>query len=327
MKALSPSSLMEIVELFEPLSPDPDWQVWKIDLGTKEEPLYEVVAAPKSHAEFYVTDGVVELKGHAELALGGFFADPPSMQGADVGSSHRRWSTAGIAREVRGLVWRARGAEWVRPAAPWDADGEMPFPAIRRLEMRSLVVLRQLPARLGASMGTRYLQPVVSPRSRWDGSALVALDDGGDLSNWKQIHFVDSTGARVNVTTDPHDTSAILLETADERTVRWGRPPRRTSIVALHISPKLIATKGRVSGVIDAELDGEEDPEARRLTYTEPDVRSFIREEIERLGPIKFAHRYGVNVNTAKGISAGKRPGPRTVSIVRYTLNSIAQPP
>lgn len=286
----------------------------------EERPLYCIVFGPKRHAEFTMGADGPELVEHAEVALGGFFADPPSLRGRDGGGPHRRWSSAAVLGEVRLAVARAMGPEGVRPTALWDVEGELPFPALRRLEVKTPEMARLLPTVLRARMGTRYVEPIAS-RLRGDQDTPVAIDPGGDLSEWQALHWVSKrTGDRMAVTTDPRDVDAVLVESLDERTVRYGRPPRTAPIDEVHVHPSLVGHVGRASGVIDAQLDGLDGLAGRRVVYMDADLAAFITREVVILGPTAFARQYDVKLRTAEGIAAGRTPSKRTIAQVHAAL-------
>jgi hypothetical protein len=288
--------------------------------------LYCIVFGPKRHAQFTMGADGPELVEHAEVALGGFFADPPSLRGRDGHGPHRRWSSAAVLREVRLAVTRAMGADAVRPTAPWDVEGELAFPALRRLEVKTPEMASALPPALRARPGTRYVEAIAS-RLRGGEHTPVAIDPGGDLSDWQALRWVSKrSGDRIAVTTDPCDVDAVLVESLDDRASRYGRPPRTTAIDEVHVSPHLVRHVGRASGVIDAQLDGLDDLAARRHVLEEVELGGFIRAEISSLGPSAFSRRYGVSLRTVEGIAAGRTPSTRTISKVHRTLVAPTQP-
>jgi hypothetical protein len=288
----------------------------------EDQPLYCVIFGPKRHAQFTMGALGPELVAHAEVALGGFFADPPSMQGRDGGGPHRRWSTAAVLGEVRVAVARATGMEVLRGVAPWDAADALPFPAIRRLEVKTPKMARLLPAALGARPGTRYVEAIASPL-RGEQETPVAIDPGGDLAEWCQLRwFSKQTGERIAITTDPRDVDSVLVESLADRAVRYGRPPRTTPITDVQVTPSLVRHVGRASGVIDAQLDGLDQLGSRRPVFDDVDLGGFVQTEIDFLGPSAFSRRYGVNLKTVEGVVAGRIPSHRTLDKVHRVLTA-----
>jgi len=296
-------------------------------MAEKGAPLFCVVFGPKRHAQFTMGATGPELVDHAEVALGGFFADPPSMRGRDRAGPHRQWSTAAVLGEVRLSVARAMGVDVVRGCAPWDRDGELPFPALRRLEVKTPEMARQLPEALHARPGTRYVEAIVSPLRGEDQETPVAIDPGGDLSDWQHLRWVSRrTGEPTRITTDAQYVEAILVESLDDRAIRYGRSSRATPITEFSVDPSLVRHVGRASGVIDAQLDGLDDLASRRPVLGDADLVAFIGQEARALGPTEFSRRYGIRLRTAEGIASGRVPSKRTVAQV-HRLLTIGAPP
>jgi hypothetical protein len=312
----------EVVATFERLSPASDWPLWKVEDGSEVGPRWAVVFGPKRHAEFEVTDNGPQLVDHAEVALGGYFADPSALPGR-APDGHRVWSRGVAEREVALALARQDDPDAVRPAPAWDMSDGLPFPALRRLVVKTPEMATLLPDCLGPRPGTRYVEATVSRAKGERIGAPVALDPGGDLSDWEvQLHFVDRTGGEpVRVTTDPTNQRAILLDTLDNRAVEWTRPPRSVSLDEIVVDPHLVRTVGRVSGVIDADADGLADLVKRRRVFHEADASSFVLAEIVRLGVTGFSCRYGVPGSTAQKIKAGRPPAARTIAQVLMSLD------
>ena len=74
---LSEADLEQVLSAFDPLSPDPDWPVWKMEHGTPDAHLCALVFGPKRHVEM-IGDQIVEA---TEAGLGGSYADPAGMRG------------------------------------------------------------------------------------------------------------------------------------------------------------------------------------------------------------------------------------------------------
>jgi hypothetical protein len=308
---LSHAEVDEVLRAFDGLLPAPEWPVWKSERGTTERPLRAFVFGPKRHAEM-LGDEIIDL---TEAGLGGTYADPPAMRGRDA-KGYRDWSSAAVRREIDyTLARRANPQDALRPEAPWDAGMALPFPAFRRLVVKSPEMAKLLPTSLGARPGTRYVE--VSG-AIWSGPSfgrtVVALDPGGDLANWRDLCWIDTlTGAPVRVTTNPMELGSLILESLSERAIEWSRAPRSEPIDAVVVDPNLIALKGRVSGVIDADADGLTDLRHRRPSHEDADGLAFVLDEVARLGPTSFAGRFDIPRDRAKKLSAGRRPSPATI--------------
>ena len=196
-------------------------------------------------------------------------------------------------------------------------------PALRRLVVKTPEMAKLLPDCLAPRPGTRYIEATVSRTKAGRISAPVALDPGGDLSDWEvRLHFVDRTGGNpVRVTTDPTNHEAVLLDTLDNRGIEWTRPPRSIHLDEIVVDPNLVRMLGRVSGVIDAESDGLADLASRRRTFHEIDASSFVVAEITRLGVSAFSCRYGVEMITTEKIKAGRPPGAVTIARVLQCID------
>jgi hypothetical protein len=243
-----------------------------------------------------------------EAGLGGSCADPPAMRGR-APDGYRRWSHAAVAREVDFAVALRHDPEALRPRAPWAAPGALPFPALRRLMVKTPEMMKLVPQPLGARPGTRYVEAsgaVWSTRSV--NRSVVALDPGGDLADWRQLVWIErGTDARIVVTTDQDDMSeAVVLETLDERAVLWSAPPRSDPIEAVTVDPLLIRHVGRVSGVIDAQEDGFLHLRERRPVYEEAQGLALVQREARRLGKRAFARRSGLALSAAERAARGR---------------------
>jgi hypothetical protein len=308
---LSHAEVDEVLGAFDALSPAPDWPVWKSERGTPEKPLRALVFGPKRHVEM-IGDEIVEL---TEAGLGGVYADPPAMRGRTA-KDYRRWSVAAVRREVELISTREHDPETLRPEAPWDTGSALPFPALQRFEVRHPVQLRSVPTDLGAQPGTRFLR-VSGSELAAPGRTFVALDPGGDLADWQRFAWFDTqTGERMRLSTDFADIDSQVVETLDGRAVRYADKPRSEPISEVVVDPDLISHRGRVSGVIDADEEGLGDIGAYRPVHQAADVTAAVVREVRRIGPTAFSDRYDVPLDTAKRISAGRRPSAQLVSHV-----------
>ncbi len=306
IRQLSLHEVAQVVDAFAPLSPEPGWLVWGgIENGTAQV----VTFGPKRHAALS-GDELVEM---TEAGIGGVFADPPAVRGR-TSQGYRRWSGAAVRREVDYALARQFDPEALRPGAPWDTGSALPFPALRRFQVRHPVQLRSLPAGLGAQPGTRFLR-VSGSELAAPGRTFVALDPGGDLAEWQMLTWLDTqTAERVRLTTDFMDIDAHVVETLAERAVRYSDPPRSELIAEVVVDPNLITHRGRVSGVIDADADGLNDIGSFRPVHQEAEATAAVVREVRRIGPKAFSERYNVSVSTAQKISAGRQPSARIVA-------------
>jgi transcriptional regulator with XRE-family HTH domain len=280
---------------------------------------YSLIYGPKRYVEYLEEGGEVEVSSHAEAALGGFFADPPLMRGR--GEGHRKWSSHVALRAVA-LALQGGGDE--SEPLPWDLEGALPFPALRRLTVRSREIALSLPSVLGLLPGTRYLEGLVAVAQRGLHGSVVALDPGGDLSNWESLAWYDrASGKRVRVTTDPKDAEAVLLQTLEDRAVEYRRPPRTKPLAFVMVDPRLIKFVGRTSDVIDADLNGEENLSEKRHEFSRADVAGHLVEALQRNGTAEVARRTGLSVSTLSAIARGTSPRSRTVRRYLETLRSV----
>jgi hypothetical protein len=179
---LSWQELDDILAVFAPLSPEPDWAVWKTERTVNDSPLQALVFGPKRHVEFIEHDGRIQIVDCTETELGGTCVDPPHMRGRGP-DGRRRWSAAAIEREIAFALARQRGDDALRAAAPWNNTRESPFPDVRRRIVKTPEMAARLPTQLGARLGTRYVEGAVEKGLRTRQPTPVALDPGGDLSN------------------------------------------------------------------------------------------------------------------------------------------------
>lgn len=212
----------------------------------------------------------VELVDATEANLGGTYADPPAIQGRTLPvDGFRRWSMAGVRREVAYAQARTNDADALRPRAPWDQEPGPSVPALRRFMVKSPDTVRSLPASLGARPGTRYVVGEVDELRRGQDRTPVALDPGGDVADWQRLGWVDmGSGEPLRVTTNAlSGQGVVLLATLDSKGVAWSRP-RGERIENVRVDPLRLRRVGRVSGVLDAADDGEPgDPSDYRPTY------------------------------------------------------------
>jgi hypothetical protein len=278
----------------------------------------------KKHVEYGLTGDAIHIIAATESALGAVYADPPALPGRDGFDTKRLWSKAGVRREVEFVHGRQNDPNYLKPAAPWDADPEHPFPALRRFSATTPDILSSLPPELDAHFGTPFLE--AAPDCLGGGGSLVAVDPGGDLQDWEGLLWFDrQTGQRVQVTTDSsvHPWDKVLLVSLHSKAATWGLGAKPRPVDGVLVDPLLVQFKGRVSGMIDADADGAPgDTSALRPDYGGADPAGFVVAEARRLGPTEFAKRDGLSLWTAKGItSGGRRPRSATVARVMASLD------
>jgi hypothetical protein len=225
-----------------------------------------VVFGPKRHGEFVggrlvehqsETARDLEFVDATEAQLGGTYADPPSMRGrVAVPDGYRRWSMAAVRREVDFVLARAGDPSVLRSSepAPWDQSESSPFPAFRRLMVKTPEMADALPACLGARPGTRYIEGEVRSLSAGETPA-AALDPGGDLAGWRDLVWVNKGSGRAEcLSTAPEDFDTVQPVTLDDKGMDWSRPPSLEPITAVEVDR--VRNVGHVSGVLDADEAG-----------------------------------------------------------------------
>ena len=276
------------------------------------------VFGPKRYVKFSVTNDEVLLLSHAEGALGGFFVDPPKMQGR-TSTGHRQWSTFVAQRAAA----RFADDDYLGAVSAWDEGETLPFPALRRLTVKNRQTARELPEDFHARAGTQYVEGLVAPIQRNLFSSVVALDPGGDISNWQELSWYDrSSGYQVRVTTDPTDVWAVLLQTLENRANEYVRPPRSSPLRTVVVDPSLVKFLGRTSGVIDAQLDGVKNLEDIRREFSGADVTKHLFDSLRDEGPAAVARRTGIPASTLSAIARGTSPGAKTLRHYADSLGS-----
>jgi hypothetical protein len=327
VRSLPWAEVDEVLALFDPLRVfGVDVPIWKTKRGSPERQLHSVVFGPKRHVEFTLgTDGP-EIVDRTESALGGFYADPVAMTGrAEDGG--RIWSLEAVRGEVAFALAHQRDASsaW-REEVPWDRGQPLPFPAVRRLAVTTPEVLRSLPAALGARVGTRYLEAMADQTfGRQAIGSLVALDPGGDLSEWQSLRWLDRrSGREVRVSTATSDIDAVQLTSLADKAAAWSRPPSYAPITQVVVDPLWLDYRGRVSGVIDAYIDGlPGDLSARRAVYVDGaglglGQREALVDLARSLSYAEFARRGCTTPRVAAEVVAGVLPRPEVAQrIVR----------
>jgi len=183
---------------------------------------------------------------------------------------------------------------------------------------------RSLPTVFRARPGTVYLEGLVSVTHRGIYGSVVTLDPGGDLSDWADFTWMDRASEKqVRVTTDPKDVGAALLQTLEDRAADYVRPPRASPLCAVVVDPRLVRTVGRVSGVIDADLDGAENPREKRHEFSRADVMAHLVDALHSEGPAAVARKTGLSVSTLSAVARGTTPSSRTIRQYVEALGSV----
>jgi hypothetical protein len=331
-RALSWPEVDTVLGAFDGLSGNPASPVWNTERGTPEAPLHALVYGPKRHVEFTssgdrpsimrrrrqidTSEGAIaEVVARTEAQLGGTFVDPPMMSGRSADGG-RRWSLAAVEREIAHTRKLLSQPDALRSPAPWDSVGSVAFPALQRFMVKTPEMARSLPACLGPRPGTRYVTGVLDITQRDLRGAPVALDPGGDLADWPNLRWVDRvTGRPVRVTTDHLDLDGVVLDTLASRAARWSRPSPAAQIEAVTVDPLLVRSVGRVSGVIDADLDGlPGDLGERRPVYEDAQRAAAIGARAQSMGPRRFARLSGLPLKVAERAALGKPISARNVA-------------
>jgi hypothetical protein len=263
-----------------------------------------------------------EVVDATEHALGGSVVDPPGCTGR-AGDGRHRWTREIAAVAVRQAIARARGERLVSLSWPWESDGA--FPAVERCQVASAARLAGLSNRLSLKPFGRYVSGV--PEQRRD-FAPVALDPGGDLSDWRKIDWRGAEGEPVETTVDPSKAAErsdrrapVLLANLGGKAIRWLRPrpvDDRSSVV---VEPELIRRVGRSGALIEARLtDPYADTSGLRCVYSEGDPVSYLVNQASKLGPRAFARMSGISREAALRLANGK---PVQAATIRKTLANL----
>jgi len=145
----------------------------------------------------------------------------------------------------------------------------------------------------------------------------VSLDPGGDLSKWQSFPWLDrKTGRRVRVSTAPADVDAVQLSPLADKSADWSRRPVYAPITEVVLNPLWLDYRGRVSGVIDADMDGlPGELGARRPVYVDGDdlgwgQREALVDLARTLSHSVFARRARTTPRVASDVAAGVLPRP-----------------
>jgi hypothetical protein len=268
-------------------------------------------------------DGSGEVVDGTEAQLGSTYADPPTMRGRSP-EGLRNWSLAAVKREFAyAEVRQADPDRALRPGAPWDLAGQPAFPALRRLMVKTPEAAQRLPEVLGARPGTLYVEGLVDVLRRGIDPTPVALDPGGDLADWQNLGWVTKvTGASVPVSTDLGEIGAVALETLDGRAVRWSKPSPVSPIEEVTVDPLLVRRVGRVSGVIDADLDGLDQLTARRPVHSEAAEAEAVSAYAQALGKRAFARTARLPPTVAERAA---RDRPISIANVTHALRALRE--
>jgi hypothetical protein len=157
----------------------------------------------------------------------------------------------------------------------------------------------------------------------------VALDPGGDLSGWQRLRWLDRrTGHPVRVSTTRADIDAVQLTWLADKGADWSRPPTYAPITEVVVDPLWLDYRGRVSAVIDADIDGlPGDLDARRPVYVDGEDLGVGQREVLvdlalRLSHAEFARRARTTPRIASDIAAGALP---RIGVVRGIVKAIRE--
>ena len=285
---------------------------------TDDRPLHIVVLRAKRYVKARRNpDGSYEVVDWTLHGLSGGVVPPAAMPGRD--SERRPNWTRPVAEHA--LVRALAGGTPLVFDAPWDDEDDERWPHLRRVQLATADALASMPAVLGCHAFTWVLEAVVDKELSPAVGTLWTLDPGGNNVQWKSLQWFDSAGREHPVTTRNDDLSAVRLERLADKGWRWSVPVPYEDPGLVDIL--LVRRVGRGGALIDAQLA---DPTARAIdhevVYSEGDASSFVRDEVKRLGPTGFFAHYGVPVDTADKISAGRRPSPATIRRVLAALGT-----
>jgi hypothetical protein len=173
---------------------------------------------------------------------------------------------------------------------------------------------------LGARPGTRYV--LASGDGRYVGTA-IALDPGGDLSNWRLLDWIDTeSGDHIRVTTDLGDYRSFPVQTLADAAEGWSRIAHTEPITEVSVNSHLVSHDGRVASVLAASSAGVDQGDLRsyRPTYEGADLAGFVTAEANRLGAPAFARLYDIPPRTARGICGGSPPADKTIAAVMASM-------
>jgi hypothetical protein len=321
VRVLSWHEVVEMLAPFDRLNPFDDGRpFFETERGRDDRPLHLLSLAPKRYVKALPDDGGgFEVTGGTEHSLGGDVVGPPNMAGRDAARRHL-W-TYPVAQHA---LDRALGGGQIRLfSAPWDAGRAEPWPVLRRFQAATPKTLEELPKVLGA----HPFAPVVEaetdrlwhPNHRLAGAPL-ALDPGTDLSDWPHLSWTDRRSRPLTLTTDPHRVNEVVLGPLSDMAEGWAIPVPVDDPCEVDVA--VIRRVGRGGALVDARLaNPEASVEDHLVVIDDGDPATFVRHEVERLGPAAFSRTYGVPLNTAKGIGLrGKTPGGPTIRRVMRAL-------
>ncbi|MGO9195970.1 MAG: hypothetical protein ACLQK4_02430 [Acidimicrobiales bacterium] len=275
-------------------------------MSTEKRPLFGLVIGVKRYELATLDDAgdLLEVVEATEHALGGSVVDPPRMAGHDE-HGNRRWTREVAAVALRRELARSRGISIVLPLWPWESADEPPSPSISRVQAATPETLAAIRRRIGARPFGLFLQ--AHTRRERDVSP-VALDPGTDLAEYQSLDWRGAVG-------QPARVDAVVLDNLGGKAHRWLRPRPIDDRSEVVLVPELIRRVGKAGGVIDAEIvTPDADTSGVRAVYDAGDAAGFVARHAAEIGPRSFSRRYGVPLDTAKGISSGrKRPRQATV--------------
>jgi hypothetical protein len=285
-----------VFDRFDALNPFGDGEpFWSVQREHHGGPLHAVVWGPKRHTLFVKNRGwgVVATTEHVIGAL----VAPPSDNGRGAGGRHT-WT-----EDVAQVLATVAGCDTkVVPSFAWEQSSP-DFPALRRVTLSGPDALGQMPARLGF----HSFASVIEAHGSYDTDLrLVAPDPGGDLRNWWALPWCDThTGDAAQVSTDPLDLEAVLIDSLRARSVQWSRPTSRLHRGAIIVDPLLVHPVGRSGGAFTGGTPA--------AVYGTPNVGAALMATARLLGTSQFVSLTSLPDRTARALAAGRQPRASTV--------------
>jgi hypothetical protein len=288
--------------------------------GTADAPTFALSLGPKRWVlAWREPDGALTVVSHTEHIIADH-VPPPTMSGL-----HADGRGAWTAEAARAHAARVEaGATRLGLLAFEHGDGA-DFPALQRRQPPTPKDAADMPAAFEA----RPLARVVwgGPASISSSARPVALDPGGDCSDWRKWTWFDTrSGEPVHVTTDRADLDryhgrarVVILDTLRDKAEAWTRHKPWALPEVIVRDPRLVLSVGRAAGRYRA---GEPD-----TVQHGGDAAALLVEAARRHGPTRFSRLTGIPLRNAKRYVAGTaRPQARTIARARtYLHNTIGR--
>ena len=243
-----------------------------------------------------------------------FYADPPAMPGR-ARDGNRTWSLAVAEQAVASALLGSNGEDTTSRSAHWDDGRPEPFPRLRRLAVTTPETLRSLPVEFGARPGTRYVEAATGSLM-YSNVSPVALDPGGDLTDWRRLGWVDRhDGESIAVRTAGGDHGQVPLVALADAALAWSSPRHRDPVRSVTVDRLLVSHAGRVSSLIDADINGlPADLLARRPTYEDAERLAVVQTRGRALGKRGLARLTGLPLKVAERAALGQQISRRNVT-------------